>query len=301
MARVSGIAESLDIRLKNAVKAYDLNINDLAGRTLSEGFLRYWHVGMGEAPIQLKGGELFAQDVRATSDADITTVHRYLPHEFLKGSAIIAGFLRREGIELEVLSEPKLIDVGHGDPVTRWKLRGLVGGVKATSQIELTYGRGPDAFSAVNVFREIPSLISKVPSLLINCQPLEAAAAEKLLAVINQPDTDMRVKHVADMLDERLWEGVDCGLIARELQRVCRHRGIDPTSLPDTLAVETYERLRENWTKRFRPGMPTVGFDQAISNVDYLWSEVQDCMTPSMRPLPTSAPVVAERRVGGMR
>lgn len=301
MTKVSGIAASLDIRLKNAVKAYGLNINDLAGRTLTEGFLRYWHVGMGQAPIQLKGGELFAQNVRATSDADITTVRRYLPHEFLKGSAIIADLLIREGIELEVLPEPKLIDVGHGDPVTRWKLRGFVGGVRAISQIDMTYGRGPDAFSKVNDFREIPSLIAKVRPLRINCQPLPAAAAEKLLAVIDQPDTDMRVKHLADVLDERLWEGVDCGMIAREVRRVCRHRGIDPTALPDTLDVGTYERLRENWTKHYRPGMPPVDFDQAVENANYLWSEVQECMTPSQRPLPTSAPVVAERRFGGMR
>ena len=302
MARVTGIAESLDARLKRSVAEHGLEIRALAGRTLVEGILRHWRHGMGPSPIELKGGLLFDQTVRPTSDADFTATRSFLRHEIHRGVLIIRSLLQTEGMDIEFLSDgPQVKDVGHGDPVERWVVKGRVGGVLAETRLDISVCCGRDAFSRVSEVSEIRTLIKGLPSLTINTQPLEAAAAEKLLAVINQPDTDMRVKHVADILDERLWEGINCGDIAREFQRVCRHRGIDTTSLPDTLAVETYERLRENWTKHFRPGTPTVGFDQAISNVDYLWSEVQDCMTPSLRPLPTSAPVVAERRVGGMR
>lgn len=301
MTKVSGIAASLDVRLKNTVKAYGLNIDALAGRTLAEAVLRYWQHGMGPSPIELKGGLLFDQRQRPTSDADLTAIRRYLPHEIHRGMLVIRSLLQAEGMDIEFLSDlPQLIDVGHGDPVERWVLRGSVGGVRANTQLDISLGRGRHAFSTVSEIAEIPSLIGKLPSLTIACQPLEAAAAEKLLAVVCQPDTDMRVKHLADLLDERLWDGVDCRQIARELQRVCRHRDIDPTELEDTLDISNYERLRDNWVKHFRPGMPTMAFDQAIGNAAYLWSEVQDCMTPDARP--RTAPAACQApRFGGIR
>lgn len=302
MAKVSGIAASLDVRLKHTVKVYGLDIDALAGRTLAEAVLRYWHLGMGQSPIELKGGLLFDQRVRPTSDADVTAIRRYLPHEIHRGMLVIRSLLQAEGMDIEFLADsPQLIDVGHGNPVERWFVRGSVGGVRANSQLDITLGRGCDAFSRVAEFTEIPPLIAKLPALTIACQPLEAAAAEKLLAVIDQPDTDMRVKHLADIIDERLWDGVDCGLVARELQRVCRHRSIDPTELPANLEVSDFECLRDNWSKHFRPAMPTMAFVQAIENANYLWSEVQDCMSPSHRPQHTTIQVAVQRRIGGMR
>lgn len=302
MTEVSGIAASLDVRLKDTVKAYGLDIDALAGRTLVEAVPWHWQYGMGPSAIELKGGLLFDQRLRPTSDADITAIRRYLPHEIHRGMLVIRSLLQAEGMDIEFLSDaPQMIDVGFSDPVERWVLRGSVGGVRANTQIDLSVGRGRDAFSGVSEITEIPSLIGKLPALTIVCQPLEAAAAEKLLAVINQPETDMRVKHIADILDERLWDGVDCGLVAREFQRVCRHRGIDPTELPCTIEVAGYERLRANWVKHFRPSMPTIEFDQALENAAYLWSDVQDCMTPAHRPPPMTEPVIMERRMGGMR
>jgi len=297
MAKVSGIAESLDGRLKAAVRAYGLEINALAGRTLAEGILRHWHLGMGPSPIELKGGELFDQRARATSDADITAIRRYLPHEMHRGLLIIRALLQAEGMDIDYLSDlPQQIDVGHGDPVERWTIRGCVGGVRAHTQLDITLGRGPDAFSSAIEVTEIPSLISRLPPLTIACQPLEAAFAEKLLAVICQPPTDMRVKHLADVTDERLWDGVETDQVAAELDRVCRHRGIDPMVLPNSLDVADYEHLRSNWSKFARPGMLPMSFDDAIEVADDIWQDVQAAM--SMRPLPSYAPA---RRVGGMR
>ncbi|UNK37713.1 nucleotidyl transferase AbiEii/AbiGii toxin family protein [Shinella sp. H4-D48] len=297
MAKVSGIAESLDGRLKAAVRAHGLEINALAGRTLAEGILRHWHHGLGPSPIELKGGMLFDQRARPTSDADITAIRRYLPHETHRGLLIIRALLQAEGMDIDFLSDnAQPIDVGHGDPVERWVVRGSVGGVRARTQIDITIGRGSDAFSSATEVTEIPSFVPRVPALTIACQPIEAAYAEKILAVICQPTTDMRVKYLADVNDDRLWEGVEVGQVVAELDRVCRHRGIDPSALPETLDVTDYERLRSNWSKLSRPGMTPMSFDEAIAAADDIWQDVQYSM--SMRPLRTYAPA---RRVGGMR
>lgn len=297
MAKVTGIAASLDLRLKDTVRAHRLNIDDLAGRTLAEGILRYWHQGMGQSPIELKGGLLFDQNIRPTSDADITAIRSFLPHEIHRGLLIIRSLLQSEGMDIERLASDhaQRIDVGHGDPVERWTIRGSVGEVRALTRLDIAIGRGPDAFSRSIEMMEIPSLVPRLPALTIACQPLEAAYAEKLLAVGRQPQTDMRVKHLADIADERLWQGVETNHVAVELDRVCRHRGIDILALPDGLDLTDYERLRSNWAKFARPGMTPMSFDEALEAVDDVWQDIQAAI--SKRP-PAFA---SERRFGGMR
>jgi hypothetical protein len=296
MAKVSGIAASLDGRLKATVRAHGIEINDLAGRTLAEGVLRYWHHGMGPSPIELKGGLLFDQNVRPTSDADITSICSYLPHEIHRGLIIIRSLLQSEGMDIEQLSDrAQRIDVGHGDPVERWTIRGSVGGVRALTRLDIALGRGPVAFSRSIEMMEIPSLAPRLPALNIACQPLEAAFAEKLLAVICQPGTDMRVKHLADIAAERLWDGVEAHQVAVELDRVCHHRRIDISALPDVLDIADYERLRSNWSKFTRPGMMPMSFDEAIEAADGIWQDVQ--AATSMRP----PAYTSERWFGGVR
>lgn len=296
MAKVTGSAASLDVRLKDTVQAHRLNIDDLAGRTLAEGILRHWHHGMGQSPIELKGGLLFDQHIRPTSDADITSIRSYLPHEIHRGLLIIRSLLQIEGMDIELLSErAQLIDVGHGDPVERWTIRGSVDGVRALTRLDIAIGRGPDAFSRSIQMMEIPSLVPRLPALTIACQPLEAAFAEKLLAVSCQPQTDMRVKHLADVADERLWDGVEAHRVAVELDRVCRHRRIDPAALPDALDIADYERLRSNWSKFARPGMTPMSFDEALEVADDVWQNLQAAM--SQRP----PAFVTARRFRGAR
>lgn len=296
MAKVTGIAASLDVRLKDTVRAHRLNIDDLAGRTLADGILRYWHQGMGQSPIELKGGLLFDQPIRPTSDADITAIRSFLPHEIHRGLLIIRSLLRSEGMDIEQLSDrAHRMDVGHGDPVERWTIRGSVGGVRALTRLDIAIGRGPDGFSSAIEMTEIPSLVPKLPALTIACQPLEAAFAEKLLAIICQPQTDMRVKHLADIADDRLWDGTEAHLVAIELDRVCRHRGIDPAALPNGLDIADCERLWSNWEKFDRPGMEPMSFKDAFEAADDVWQNVRAAM--SMRP-PAFA---SERRFGGVR
>jgi hypothetical protein len=297
MAKVSGTAESIDGRLKAAVRAHGLEINALAGRTLAEGILRHWHHGFGPSPVELKGGMLFNQRARPTSDADITSVRHYLPHEFWNGMRIIRHLVQSEGMSIDDMSQTaQQIDVGHGDPVERWPVRGSVGGVRAHTQLDIALGQGPHAFSPAIELTEIPSLISRLPALKIACQPLEAAFAEKLLAVICQPPTDMRVKHLADVADSRLWDGIDSNLIIDELERVCRHRGIDLSTLPDAIRITDDKRLRSNWGKFGRPGMAALSSHKAIKAADGLWQDVHAAM--SLRLLPSYAPA---HRFGGMR
>ena len=287
MPRISGIAESLDNRLKSTVKAHGLNIDDLAARTLVEGVLRYWPYGMGPAPIMLKGGGLFCQSVRETADADILVFRSYTNAEIQNGMKIIAPLLERERITVEFLSPtPKEIDTGYGDPVIRYDVRGRAGGVRANSHIDMSVARGPYAVPRASEISEIPSIVPKLPPLVIACQPLEAAAAEKLLAVVLQSDTDFRIKHLADLLNEPLWEGVDCRQVAREVLRTCRHRGIDVADLPEIIGFPAIRRLEAAWEKHRATGKTALPIQQVYVDVEYLWQSVREeldlCLSPRL-------------------
>ncbi|MEW9616948.1 nucleotidyl transferase AbiEii/AbiGii toxin family protein [Shinella sp. S4-D37] len=284
-ARSSGIFESVGTKLKKAVKDHNLDIDMAAGRILAEGVLRYWPEGMGPAPILLKGGELFDQRVRETQDADIVTVRHYLSNEFASGIRRITSILEREGIRILTFSAaPKEIDVGYGEPVQRWIIRGTVGGVRANTSLDMTVARGPQALSRAIEVTEIPSLIDVLPPLTIAVQPLEAAAAEKLLAVALQSENDFRVRHLADVVNEDLWDGVDCRDVARELVRVCEHRGIDIDTLPETIQWPRISRLEASWEKDRLAGKTNLSIFNAWVDAAYLWNEVQDEVNLRCRP-----------------
>lgn len=298
MARVSRITESLGKQLVQTAAAQNLNIDMAAGRILAEAVLRHWPQGMGQAPIMLKGGQLFDQRVRETQDADIVAVRHYLPHEIANGMRIVAGLAEDEGIHILNLSDrPEDIDAGYGEPVQRWFIRGTVDGVRADTHIDLTVTQGPQAFTQAIEIAEIPSLLPMLPSLTIAVQPLEVAAAEKLLAVALQAETDFRVRHLADVIDERLWNGVDCGDVAHEMLRVCRHRSIDVGELPETLEWSAIRRLEAAWEKHRAAGKTSLSIFSAWIDAAYLWSQVRGELSLQHRPFAVARPVSAAARM----
>ncbi len=292
MEEPSKAAESLDMRLMAAAGAHGLDLDKLAGRTLVEGVLRYWPRGMGPDPVLLTGELLFDQTLRQTQDAGVTIFRRFRPDEILRGMEIIAPFLLREGIRLDLASlATGAVDGACGDPVDRWAICGMVGTVYATGNIDMALGAGPDAISEAIEVSEIPSVIADLPPLNIACQPLEAVAAEKLLAVVLQADTDFRIGHLADLIDARLWHDVDCRDVARELSRLCRHHRIDIEELPKTLEWPTIQRLDSAWEHYRAAGKTHLSIFSAWIDAAYIWGEVRDELSLEHRPFSVQRPV----------
>lgn len=278
MAKVSGIHESIDRRLKVAVKKHGLNIDKAAARILGDAVLSVWHYGMGPAPIVLKGGDLFPQTLRETDDVDILTIRRYSNLEVHNGFKVIARLLETKGITVEYLSpEAQEIDTGYGDPVARYKIRGKVGGVRANTHIDLTLARGPHALPPVIVDSVLPSFVDGIDPLRIKTVPLETAAAEKWLAVLNQPATDYRVKHLADLFLLADVARLDLGKVAGEIERVARHRGITLaccTPTPDALRWPSLALREQAWNKLPEARRYGRTLFQAFIDVNGLWSDL---------------------------
>ena len=278
MAKISGIHASIDARLKAAVKQHGLNIDKAAARVLGDAVLAVWHYGMGPAPIVLKGGDLFPQTLRETDDVDILTIRRYTNREIHNGFKVIAPLLDARGITIEFLSEEAHeLDIGYGDPVTRYKLRGKVGGVRANTHVDMTLARGPHALPPIIVDSVLPSFVDGVDPLRIKTVPLETAAAEKWLAVLTQSPTDYRVKHLSDLFLLTDVARVDLAKVADEITRVARHRGMPLaccTPIPDALRWPALALREQSWNKL--PDARRYGrtLFQAFVDINALWSDV---------------------------
>lgn len=278
MAKISGIHASIDARLKKAVNAHGLNIDKAAARVLGDAVLSVWHYGMGPAPIVLKGGSLFPQSMRETDDVDILTIRRYTNREVHNGFKVIAPLLEARGITLEFLSEEaQELDVGYGDPVTRYKLRGKVGGVRANTHVDMTLARGPHALPPVIIDSVLPSFLDGVDPLHIMTVPLVTVAGEKWLAVLTQSPTDYRVKHFADLFMLADVANLDLACVAQEIERVARHRGMTLaccTPQPDALRWPSLALREQSWLKFPEARRYGRTLFQAFVDVNAMWCDL---------------------------
>lgn len=278
MAKISGIHASIDARLKKAVNAHGLNIDKAAARVLGDAVLSVWHYGMGPVPIVLKGGDLFPQTLRETDNIDILTIRRFTNREIHNGFKVIAPLLEARGITLDFLSEEaQELDVGYGDPVTRYKLRGKVGGVRANTHVDMTLARGPRALPPVVVDSALPSFVDGVDPLRIKTVPLVTVAAEKWLAVRTQPTADYRVKHLADLFLLAEVAQLDLAKVAGEIERVARHRGMPLaccTPTPDALRWPWLALHEQAWNKLPEDRRYGCSMFQVFIDINAKWNDL---------------------------
>ncbi|QKN14299.1 nucleotidyl transferase AbiEii/AbiGii toxin family protein [Sinorhizobium meliloti WSM1022] len=296
---LTATAAALGDRLKANCKNQGTDVNKAASRYVAERILTHWQTGMGRAPFLIKGGFMFPQHMRPTDDADIVTVRSYTELELRQGMQRIAFALRDEGIEIKRLKVEE-IDVGHGDPVIRLKIEAMCGTVRGNTHLDLTVGQGPFAFPQNVRKQELPSMIRNQPGLTAYVQPLEAAVAEKWIAVLQQPDTDYRVKHLADLLSFDAME-VDKDRIAREIIRVCRHRNI-PLSVcapsPAALSWSNTAPREQSWNKLRAERRFEMTLLQAWIDINAYWSATHQALTRAVIEdfrRPTYQPTLVDR------
>lgn len=95
--------------------------------------------------------------------------------------------------------------------------------------------------------------------------------------MLTQPSTDNRVKHLADIANSDLWDGIDCRQVAAELTRTCKSRGI-PLSVcaerAPALAWTAVSAREAEWAKHMTAGKTTITLDRAWLDVCAVWAEV---------------------------
>ncbi len=244
-------AEAIGSSLKQVCRNKGMNVEMAGSRRVDDRILFHWRTGFGGSPILLKGGCMFAQDQRPTSDLDIVTVMRWTEDELRKGFERIADALKAEGIRIDRVKIRQLA-VGDGDPVVRVDVQAMCGTIRGHTHVDITVASGPRAFPHDPQRQQLPSLLPKrFPGAVVHVQPLAAAAAEKWLAVLTQRDDDFRAKHGLDLLsfDEM---GVQPDDIAVELLRTLRHRRL-PLSIcapsPKALEWTSYLLRGDSWVR----------------------------------------------------
>lgn len=293
------IASALNDRFKANCRSEGLDVTTAAERHVAERVVHYWHVGMGPAPVMLCGGLCFRQALRPTSDADLRVVRRYTESELRSGMAIIAELLNAEGITLRAVKPIRELDVGTGVPVTRIPIEAFVGNIRAHTQIDLALAVGPDALPDKRDIRKttFQSMMPKGPSYTALAQPWETMAAERWLALLTQRDDDLRAKHAVDLI---LLSAQDLYIdkVASELERVCRHRGLDLSVLSRTPAALSWSDLAKReqaWVRECIARRLEMPIDQGFRELHAHWQAVSAAVELRRRKERLAA-VVRERR-----
>ncbi|MBY5775188.1 nucleotidyl transferase AbiEii/AbiGii toxin family protein [Rhizobium leguminosarum] len=276
------LAEALGSSLKQTCRNKGLNVEMAASRHVGDRILFHWRAGFGGAVMMVKGGCMFDQHLRPTSDLDLVTPVRWTEDELRKGFARIAEALRAEGISIDQIKVKELA-VGEGDPVVRVVIQGKCGTLRGNTHVDISSVSGPFAFPQDVQRQELPSLLPKrFPGAVAHAQPLAAAAAEKWLAVLTQRDDDFRAKHALDLLsfDEM---GVRPGDIAVELLRTLRHRRLPlSTCAPAPKALEwvSYLLRADSWVKTVaQRGIDDFDLLQSYEMLGGYWARTHQALT----------------------
>ncbi|MGO4618549.1 nucleotidyl transferase AbiEii/AbiGii toxin family protein [Ensifer sp. 2YAB10] len=123
----------------------------------------------------------------------------------------------------------------------------------------------------------LPSFVKGLDPLRIKTVPLETVAAEKWLAVLNQPATDYRVKHLADLFLLADVTNLDLAKVAGEMERVARHRGMTLaccTPTPDALRWPSLGLREQSWNKLPEARRYGRTMFQAFVDINAQWADV---------------------------
>lgn len=290
---------ALNDRFKANCHSKGLDVTTAAERHVTERVVHYFNIGMGPAPVMLCGGLLFPQHLRPTSDADLRVVRRYTESELRNGMSVIAELLLAEGITFRAVKPIRELDVGTGVPVTRIPVEAFVGGIRANTHIDLALAVGPDALpDKRDVLKtEFPGMMTRGPTYTALAQPWETMAAEKWLALLTQRDDDLRAKHAVDLI---LLSAQDLAVekVASELERVCRHRGLESCVLSGTPAAISWTELTKReqaWVRECMARRLEMPIDQGFRELHAQWQAVSGAVEFRRRKERLAA-VVRERR-----
>jgi hypothetical protein len=255
MENFRDIERALEHRLKGTCAHLKLNVVKAAQRLVVERIVDRdnWERAFGKAPVMLTGGCLVAQQHRQTTDADIRAVRRYTEQELVDGLISLNAVLEPAGMRI-LSARVRKLDVGLKHPVDRLEFQATCGGVRANSRVDIAYGWGPDAWPRGVEEFDFTSLSAKFPTYKALAQPLEAAVAEKWIAAIMQPETDLRAKYLVDLaFFYKNYDDLDDARIAAEMARIQRHSGIEWKQVAlrrdDAISYERIMAMAEDWAK----------------------------------------------------
>lgn len=278
---ISGAA--LGSKIKDSARRHNLDTSKFASRHAAQRVLD--HLSILVTPFYIAGGLTVDPRLREASDADIVALRKISRREMHTGFKCIHSSLKREGIEVTNLSDqPREITFDYGNPVNRWRVTANAGGIRANFDLDITYANGWGSRPLENVkTHEIPSLMNGVPAFRAPMQPQSTSMAQKMLAVLMQPRSDLRVKHLADVVTPHIWSPrPDPVMVALEIHRIAFDRGIPTNEVrqqyPEILRWSVMERLEANWDKDANAGRTGLTLTQAWTDVNALWSDVHDAL-----------------------
>ncbi|MCR6502519.1 hypothetical protein MUO32_26175 [Shinella sp. CPCC 101442] len=272
-------AEALGHKIKDAARRHNLDTAKFASRYAAQRVLDKLDLYL--TPFFITGGQTVDPRLRETADADIVALRRVSNREMHTAFKCLVRDVKSEGVEIIALSDtPREIAFTFGNPADRWQITAMAGGIRANFGLDVGWSNGWGSRPIEHIkAREIPSLMNGVPAFRAAMQPQSTSVAQKVLAVLMQPSTDFRVKHLADVVSPHIWSPrPDPRMIALEIHRICFDRGIPMSSVcpqyPESLRWSAMERLEKTWDSDANASRTGLTLFQAWADINALWADV---------------------------
>jgi len=263
-------------RVKDIAKANGICAQRSLQRFAAESVL--WALTqVQDDPMMLKGGLLWGQRTRATTDADVLFERRKSAAQLHAEIQAAAALLAEHGIRVATDAVRKL-EMGGAGRGLRAPMRVYIGTSQAVTQIDVSFGKIP-ASATQETYRGM----FKTPPFLCHRQSWEDAAADRLGAIFQHGFDNTRLKDFRDLYRLRQRGDLDDAAICRGLVRYFDDRGMDRAALlrvPDGLTPEYAYANRQAWLDRIvrdDPGLPADFLDVAEDVGDW-WLSLRSTM-----------------------
>lgn len=249
-------------RVKDIAKANGIDAQRALQRFAAESVL--WALTqVQDDDFMIKGGLLWGQRTRATTDADVLFERRKTAAQLHAEIQAAAALLAEHGIRVATEAVRKL-EMGGAGRGLRAPLRVYIGTSQAVTQLDVSFGKIPTSAT-----QETYRGMFKGAPFLCHRQSWEDAAADRLGAIFQHGFENTRLKDFRDLFRLRQRGDLDDAAICRGLVRYFDDRGMDRAALlrvPDGLTPEYAYANRQAWLDRIvrdDPGLPADFLDVA--------------------------------------
>lgn len=260
--------QALASRVKDIAKAKGTDGGKALQRFAAESIL--WALTqVQDDQFMLKGGLLWGQAARPTTDADIVFEKRKSAAQLHAEMQAAAALLAEHGIRVEVQAV-KVLEMGAVGRGLRAPVRVSIGNSNAKTQIDVGFGKFPEGAQTATY-----TGMFKAPPFPCVRQPWEEAAADRLGAIFQHGMDNTRLKDFRDLYRLRQRGDLDDDAVCRGLVRYFDDRDMDRAALlkmPDGLSFDFALANKHAWLDRIVRDDPSLpDFPEVVDDIHHWW------------------------------
>ena len=267
--------QALASRVKDIAKAKGTDGGKALQRFAAESLL--WALTqVQDDRFMVKGGLLWGQTARPTTDADVVFETRKSAAQMHAEMQAAAALLAEHGIRVEVPAV-RVLEMGGAGRGLRAPVRVAFGNSNAKTQLDIGFGPFPKTAQQATY-----TGMFKCPPFPCVRQPWEEAAADRMGAIFQHGMSNTRLKDFRDLYRLRQRGDLDDEAVCRGLVRYFDDRGMDRAQLlkmPDGLSFDFALANKHAWLERIVREDPSLpDFPEVVDEIHHWWLHLRETL-----------------------